>query len=110
LRIENLKSSASQANKKGGPLRPPISFFLDLLKPVQEPGIHSHIILVGKAVKAEDHPIELDGAENQPVFSEVQTTTEHHGHTTVANATSSYDDRSRATGRAHVQADASNER
>src|SRR3989442_4515266 len=65
--------------------RPP-STFSDRLEPVQKPSIHSHVVLVGEAVKAEHHPIELDRAENQLAFSKVQTATEQHRHPAVANA------------------------
>jgi predicted ABC-type ATPase len=57
------------------------------LKPVQESSIHAHVVLVGNARKTEHHPIELDCAENQLVFSEVCAAAEHHRHAAVADAT-----------------------
>src|SRR5258707_3126816 len=57
------------------------------LEPVQESSIHAHIVLVGNARKTEHHPVELDGTENQLVFSEVCTAAEHHRHAAVAEAT-----------------------
>src|SRR5207245_850588 len=50
-------------------------------------GVYPDIVLVGVAVKAKRHPVELDGTENQLVSAEIQTAAEHHCHSAVAVAT-----------------------
>src|SRR5258706_4890153 len=57
------------------------------LEPVQESSIHAHVVLVADARETEHHPVELDGTENQFVFSEVHAAAEHHGHAAVTDAT-----------------------
>src|SRR5207245_9990778 len=74
-----------RGKSKRRPRWPPPTFS-DRLEPVQKPSIHSHVVLVGEAVKAEHHPVQLDRAENQLTFSEVQAATEQHRHSAVANA------------------------
>src|SRR5437660_1371481 len=78
-------SNMHGVQRKRRPRWPPPTFS-DRLEPVQKPSIHSHVVLVGEAVKAEHHPVELHRAENQLAFSEVQAATEQHRHPAVANA------------------------
>jgi hypothetical protein len=51
--------------------RPPKTNQPGSLKAVYETGVHAHVVLVGKAVKLQNHPVELNRAENQLVLSEV---------------------------------------
>jgi hypothetical protein len=70
-------------NPGGSPGLWPISLGLE---PVQNSGVHPHVIFVSEAVEAERHPIQLDGTKDQLALPEVQTTTEQHRHTAIANA------------------------
>ena len=57
------------------------------LEPVHDARVHPDVVLVGEAVEPEQHPVELDGTENQLAFSEVQAATKEHRLAAIANPT-----------------------
>src|SRR6266700_7028579 len=75
-------------SKKSGPRRAAFEI-LQKLEPIQQPCVYPDVVLVGVAVKAKRHPVNLDGTENQLVSAEVQTATEHHRHAAIAETSSS---------------------
>jgi|SRR5579864_487944 len=78
-------ASSYGGNKKGDPIR--VAFTLTAqLEPVQNSGVHADVVLVGHAVEAKRHPIQLDRAEDQLALAEVHAAAEQHGEAAIANA------------------------